>query len=680
MRTSVLVMLFFAFVLAGEGYSAPLTYVDAAISNTTLADGTALNVTTSPLNPEDVTTSGSSATANDHWHVRTGYANNSDLFASSAGSASPLLRTTISGLAANEHYTIYANYWVAGDGTPNGNNEWDIAAGLSVDGMTEYLWNQGTQITDSSYFDSAVMLSEDNRRLFEIKLGTVSADSSGQVQVFIDDFPGNDDRTWYDGVSYGVPEGECLNPPVADIDGNCKVDSADLQAFAQQWMSSRSGAEAQAGSLYRNVSDNGAWCWFADPRGMYRNGIMYVSFVTSHGDIQIVTYDSSTGDKDETTLRSGLQVDDHANPALNFLPDGRLMVFYSKHSGPNMFLRVSVNPEDITQWGPERSLDLNQTSWGYCYPNPVQLSSENDRLYLFWRGDSWNPTMSWSDDGGQSWVQGRNVILNPNQRPYVKIDSDGTERIHIAFTDGHPRNISTNSIYYMCYYNGNFHQADSTLIANMSSLPVAPRDTEVVYDGRVNNVRSWIWDVTSDENGYPVIVYATLPAENDHRYRYARWNGSEWIDNEIVAAGPWFPQTPEGQSEPEPHYSGGVILDHKNPSIVYLSRQINGIFEIEKWSTDDQGRTWTTKAITANSEKNNVRPYVLRNRPENQSGLCWMYGDYVYYTNYNTLIKTDIVDVPGDFNNSGRVDLADFSELALNWLDCGLYPVSFCSE
>ena len=94
-------------------------------------------------------------------------------------------------------------------------------------------------------------------------------------------------------------------------------------------------------------------------------------------------------------------------------------------------------------------------------------------------------------------------------------------------------------------------------------------EAELIHDAKTSGVRGWIWDVAIDDKGRPAIVYAACPSESDHRYRYARWNGRAWVDNEICKAGGWFPQTPAGKREPEPHYSGGVILDHGDPSIVY---------------------------------------------------------------------------------------------------------------
>ena len=72
---------------------------------------------------------------------------------------------------------------------------------------------------------------------------------------------------------------------------------------------------------------------------------------------------------------------------------------------------------------------------------------------------------------------------------------------------------------------------------------------------------------------------------------------------------------------------------------MYLSRQINGIFEIEKWVTSDGGANWSSEAITSGSKKNNVRPVVPRNHKPTGIELIWMHGDYVFYTKYDTALK-----------------------------------------
>ena len=53
----------------------------------------------------------------------------------------------------------------------------------------------------------------------------------------------------------------------------------------------------------------------------------------------------------------------------------------------------------------------------------------------------------------------------------------------------------------------------------------------------------------------------------------------------------------------QPYYSGGITLDHESPDTVYLSRQVDGVFEIETLRTPDGGTTWSSTAITAASER-----------------------------------------------------------------------------
>jgi hypothetical protein len=109
-----------------------------------------------------------------------------------------------------------------------------------------------------------------------------------------------------------------------------------------------------------------------------------------------------------------------------------------------------------------------------------------------------------------------------------------------------------------------------------------------------------------------------------------------WFDTEITPGGKWFPKTPMFSKEKEPYYSGGITLNHADPSVVYISRQVNKTFEIEKWVTGDQGKSWSTTAITTNSPSDNVRPVVPRGYEGKDDYLLWMRGDYVHYTNYHT--------------------------------------------
>ena len=392
----------------------------------------------------------------------------------------------------------------------------------------------------------------------------------------------------------------------------------------------------------KTLTDDGAWCWFADPRAVYYEGKYkrtYTGWVNKSGDICMGYYDHTTGDIKETILKKGLEYDDHANPAFLLLEDGRFMVFYSAHCGKEMYYRTMRTPEDILSWGDEKELEIEKKGkFGYTYPNPIQLAKEDNTIYLFFRGSDFKPNFTTSKDG-MKWNEARTLIKGSGDRPYMKIASDGIEKIHFAFTDGHPNKEENNNIYYAYYKNGNIYKADGSKIKSMENLPVNPSDADKVYDASVSGARGWIWDIALEISGNPVIVYATMPEMSDHRYNYARWDGRKWNNFEITPAGGWFPQTQEGKTESEPWYSGGIVLDHSDPSIVYLSRQINGIFEIERWKTPDGGVSWEKETVTSDSEKNNVRPVVVRRHRKDDMGIIWMYGDYIFYTNYNTQLK-----------------------------------------
>ncbi len=468
-------------------------------------------------------------------------------------------------------------------------------------------------------------------------------------------------------MTLNEPGGVATSPVISILPTICMISAAIAFLLGGSDSVRAQESEAPAAEAYRDFSPDGAWCWFSDPRAVAWHGKFsrtYAGWVTSEGDVAVGAFDHDKKEMVRFTLHEKFERDDHASPGLLFREDGRLMVFYSKHSDSSMRLRVSRNPEDISSWEEERKLSLNPLPREkdpravLCYANPVRLSGEANRIDVFWRGSNWKPCVSSSLDGGATWERGRIAFSEPGSgagvRPYLKAANDGDRRTHFAMTDGHPRNESTNSIYY-CYSEGpDFFRADGTRIPTEGV--VAQRDMDRVYyggpgdggpgDAGEGTGRSWIWDIALDQKGLPVLVYTRLPDESRHIYHYARFDGKKWIDTRITPGGSWFPRTPQGKKEPEPHYSGGVVLDQVDPSIVYLSRPVDGVFEIEEWKTLDAGKTFTRRAITSHSKYSNVRPVSVRSRVGSSGPrVLWMNirGRYVHYTNYETSIKMNLL-------------------------------------
>jgi rhamnogalacturonyl hydrolase YesR len=405
-------------------------------------------------------------------------------------------------------------------------------------------------------------------------------------------------------------------------------------------------AQVPRGEEYLPLTDDGAWCWFSDPRAVYSHGSLerlYAGWASARGDVVVGSYHYVTGTIHRTIVQAGLQKDDHISPSLLTLPDGRIMVFFSGHNGPT-YCATSIRPDDITDFEPARKIEAGETQ---CYTNPVLLSEEHNRIYLFFRGGKdWKPAFVTSDDLGRTWSAAKGLVAKPGAtplvRPYVKIVTDGRSKIHFAFTDGHPRDEPTNSIYYMLYEDGVFSDAAGNRLGTLTNLPVDQDKVPRVYDGASERVRAWVWDIAYDAAGRPIVVFTTLPEESKHEYRYSSWNGTAWTNHFICQAGSWFPRVEKlkEEREPEPHYSGGICLNHEDPSVVYLSRPHHDIFEIERWQTSDGGKHWSQTMVTEFSRHDNVRPVAVAGCPPGLSpSLLWMNASrYRHYTNYQASI------------------------------------------
>jgi len=420
------------------------------------------------------------------------------------------------------------------------------------------------------------------------------------------------------------------------------------------------GSLAAAAGAPARVSEligDGAWCWFQDPRAIHYVGVhdrTYVGYVTTTGDIDVLALDDPTGTVYQTVLHPALVADDHAAPGLEVLPDGRIAVFYAGHVGNAMYYRVSTNPEDVTSFGPEQTVPVNVLGpYGYTYANPIYLPAEH-RTYLFFRGGDARPVMTWSDDNLKTWSPAHTVVLPvgalPGQRPYAKYATNGTDTIYFTFDDGHPRDIPTNSVYFMSLKGGEFSRADGTPIASLASVtgsdgtnggagaPISNTQADLVYNGGGPDGKAWVQDIAAGPNGRPVILFASFPNDSNHRYHYASWNGTAWQDHDFTGGGGSI-ATIGGETE----YSGGLSLDHNDPSIVYTSRQHDSggtVYEIQRWTTTDGGATFSDPvSITSGSTVKNVRPVVPWGAP-GPVKLLWMSGTYIHWKGlYNTSIQ-----------------------------------------
>jgi hypothetical protein len=391
----------------------------------------------------------------------------------------------------------------------------------------------------------------------------------------------------------------------------------------------------KAGANFTSATDNGAWTWYGNPDAVYHEGTYkktYMGWISNAGVVSVASYDHTSGTMATKALQT-MAADDHSHPSLLMRPDGRLMVFVTGHDGPTLNMYVSTSPEDISAFQPAVSITPGDL---HCYPNPMFLSAEGDsgRIYCFYRSMGLKPCFSYSDDWGKTWTPTKNYYTNPDSTPksYVNYCCNGKDEIDIVIEKGHRAGYWP--LYYLKYKNGAFWKVDGTKLATMDQLPVINTKLDTVMDPQAAGCHGSAWDIALDNSGLPVIAYDQFKDANNHVYYYIRWTGTSWFKKMLVNSG--------ATMGAEDGFAGGITLDHDNTANIYMSRQISGMHEIDKWTTLDGGTTWDSTAITRGSANKNTRPIVPRfHKPYDKIDVVWMYGSYSAFTGtgYNTAVK-----------------------------------------
>ena len=414
-----------------------------------------------------------------------------------------------------------------------------------------------------------------------------------------------------------------------------------------------------AGTLIQ-LNDNGAWSWFMDERAIVHDGKLIVGSVRAignfannadpnWGNVEISVYDIGAKTVRTTVLHKHFEQDDHDGPALMPLPDGRYLAVYTKHGGERrMYYRFS-EPKNPLAWGPASEFETpgkdapNFRGDNVTYSNLFRMPS--GRILNIFRGFDHDPNYMYSDDSGRTW-QYAGLLLKGRDgySPYLKYAYDGEGTIHFIVTEDHPRNFD-NSIYHGLIRDGSIHFSNGKLLGKISTstdVAINAWDLTKVFQGDPDNV-GWVIDLELDANRRPYAVFSVqkdgrgLPPRQggaDHRFHYARWDGTAWRAREIAFAGTRLYSY-------EDDYTGLAALDPNNPDIVYISTdadpatgaplvsKADGLRhrELFRGVTRDSGATWKWEPLTANSDADNLRPLVPKWK-DARTALVWMRGTY----------------------------------------------------
>lgn len=409
------------------------------------------------------------------------------------------------------------------------------------------------------------------------------------------------------------------------------------------------GAHA-AGPITRHAPDqrfhtltrSGGWSFFGDPRSVQVEGKIFTGWTTMKGQVQVSQFDPATGRTKVKTLGPRLSDgDDHEHPSLLVKPDGRIMAFYSPHSGrlypkkrkSQLYYRTTVRPADVSRWTKYRTIPTNTFDGhlGYTYPNPVPL--KKGKIFLTWRGGDWLPAVA--TYSGRSWSQARGMIYSRHpRRPYVKTAAGSGGSVLIGYNQDNPRQTRTNT-YFMRYVPGRgYFTAGGRKIAGAGKRIAAQKGGVVAWNGQ--NGRTWVMDVAEDEKKNPVVLYAAGDRHTEMFYYLARYVAGSWRRTRIVGNG----FTGRTRIPPSYHYypSSGAALDHADPNVVYISRAVGKRLRmrVETWRQKTPGNLSSGWDVTRNSplNMNCFRPVGVRyGRVGDVAMMC---GAYYSWLNFPT--------------------------------------------
>jgi hypothetical protein len=407
------------------------------------------------------------------------------------------------------------------------------------------------------------------------------------------------------------------------------------------------------------LSSDAGYCWFEDPRALFVGERLLVGTVASgwsdaarRGDIEAVVYDFEAQRASSFELHDRLELDDHDSAAFLQRPDGRVLSLYAKHGTENHFYYRISTDSSLVDWGAERTFTPTSAT-RLTYSNLFLLSAENGRIYDFYRGldDSYKPSFAYSDDAGETWQSGNVVIRVPStqkHRPYVRYASNGSDEIHLLYTEAHPRDFD-NSLYHVYYKAGMLHSSNGTVLHALTEGLTSPDQGTRIFQGDADHV-AWGMQLSLDDMGHPVAAYsvqvdsAGLPTGQggqDIRYRYARWDGTAWRDHALAFGGS---KLYSGEDD----YSGLGAIDPTDSNVVYISTDADPAtgeplmsaadgarhHEIFRGTTSDGGQNWQWSAVTKDSAVDNLRPIAPAPSQGGRRALLWLRGTYSAYTNY----------------------------------------------
>ena len=265
------------------------------------------------------------------------------------------------------------------------------------------------------------------------------------------------------------------------------------------------------------------------PMSIYYEPQNSTFFVYQAYDVSTLKYYAKTFNHTTDTLSSAFEIgtayadDPHYSPAIGYLWNGSLIVFYDSHSYTPGFIKYRVSNG---AWNTQAWYSYKTYAGPFTYPQPVSYS---DQLQLFirysygawdcvWYRYTFNSTGFWLDpvvivthydpgDGG-TWY----MLFNKDSNDYIYASGS------LSITDTGRRDL------YFAYSKDRgytWKKADETPL----SLPLGDN----MYIGESEHYTTSTFSFNGPDNKPRVIaIQGTVTGDYVTRLRYGVWNGSGW--------------------------------------------------------------------------------------------------------------------------------------------------------
>jgi hypothetical protein len=388
-----------------------------------------------------------------------------------------------------------------------------------------------------------------------------------------------------------------------------------------------------------SISKMSSYCWFTSKKAVYsassdKTFIGHVHRSTVDGYTQHIT-ELNNADNSVITTKVGniYAKDDHNEPSILILPNGKLFTAYSGHGVDNFVrYRTSTNVLDSTSWGVESTYE-SAGIVSYC--STVQTANGN--IYIFYRDNS-----GWcyikSTDGGVNFGSRVMYFFGIVTRGYVKICQSPLDAniIHVVVSSTSPEQGSNTGIYafYVDLSTDKIYKLDGT--ETTANIPFDAAVDMTLVMASTDPDSCWIEDVTVDSNGYPRYLMTFYPSGRSATFLpidlyYAEWNGSA-ITTPYKLHTALTTKHMEAMSN---SYSPLSCFNINNPDEIIASKEVSTICELFKL-TRVASNNFTSVAKTTSSLYDNWRPFTVNNTTENN--VFWL--KKVFYNSYTSYLQS----------------------------------------